>query len=102
MSCGALCDLPLVSQPSCNVGLAAFTWFAAVADFLPSALGGFARSAFGRSSYLYAYPNARGRCCVVGLDLARAPGVVAVGRVKTLQDLGSAVDDDAFLRHAPS
>lgn len=79
VSCGSPCELPLVSQSSRSVGLAAFTRLVAVADALPSALGGFARAASGRSSYRCAYPNARGRCCVLGLDLARAPGVVALG-----------------------
>lgn len=79
VSCGSPCDLSLVPQSSLNVGLATFTRWVAVADGRPSALGGFARSASGHSSCRCAYPNARGRCCVFGLDLARAPGVVALG-----------------------
>jgi hypothetical protein len=38
-SCGSPRDPSLVSQPSRNVGLAAFTRFVAVVDVLPSALG---------------------------------------------------------------
>jgi hypothetical protein len=52
---------------------------ASIADVPPSAFGGFARSASSRSFGWCAYHNAMERCCVAGLELARARGVVVLG-----------------------
>jgi hypothetical protein len=71
-----------VTSRWCRTPLVVSAWLllhgvAAVVGGLPSAWGrGVARSAPGHSCCPCAYPKATRRCCVFGLDLARAVGVV--------------------------
>jgi hypothetical protein len=77
--CGYPCDVSLVSQMSHNLGWILLHGNDVVAHGFPSALGGFDRLAPGLRCCRCVYPNDSERCCLFGLDLAGALGVVASG-----------------------